>query len=524
MNDAEKYKELMKEFEALKAQIAATEAKFAKSEIENKNLRLTIKLLLAREFGARAEKRKVSEIDQSQVDLAFPGMNITASPENNIVAPKPVKAIRKPEQGRQEIPAHIPRVQEILDLKEEQKACECCGEPMNAYSHDITEILAIEPLKFFVRQISRPKYACSKHPENGVHQMSLPERIIPKGNADESLLTFLITSKYVDHLPIERQLKIMSRFGVKVAKSTAHDWVNATAEYLKPLHTELNNVILESKIINADETTLLVQNNSKKDPVIHGYLWAYLGDKSLISFDFQDGRSKKSPIEFLEKWQGKFLQTDAYAGYNEVIQQKNLLAIPCWAHIRRKFYDAEKLGMSDATLFLNSISKLYQIEAQVRENNLKSVEIQILRQKESVSIINEIIALSDQKSSQYTPSSPMGKALTYLNNLHPKLKNYCTDGDLEIDNNIIERAIRPIALGRKNWLFAGSENGAKHSALIYSLTGSCALNDVEPHFYFSMILRMMPNTDPKEYRNLLPDRFNDYFDKWAKAQKKPGFV
>ena len=355
---------------------------------------------------------------------------------------------------------------------------------------------------------------------------------IPKGIAGESLLTFILTSKFIDHMPLERICTMLERSGVTLSRKTVSDWVISCGRSLEPLRLALQRKILESRIVNADETTYKVIQNHNKGKPVNGYLWGFVGDRKYLLFEWNDGRSSSHPLAFLAGASCEWLQTDAYSGYGPVLAAyPSMCAVGCWAHVRRKFAETEKIGESAAKPYLDLIAELYVVEKEIREKKFSADDALTLREDKSLPILASLIAKANHEKGSHLPKSPMGKAIAYMENHWEALIAYATDGDVEIDNNIIERAIRPVALGRKNcaphpcsapcgpairraqpphpwglvWLFSGSDTGAQTAALVISLVGTCKLCNVDPAKYLRNVLRILPNFKGEDYADLLPD-------------------
>ena len=469
---------------------------------------LQIKLLLLKVLGINLERRKLPMPEMLDL-FAGAGIEITTeAAQQPVVVTKEVKprAKRKPEENRQELPAELPRVVKMLDVPEEEKVCSETGKPLRLLGVAVTEMLEIEAPKFYVVRYERPQYVCVDHPEEGVCAMSLPNRIIPKGIAGESLLAFILTSKFIDHMPLERICTMLERSGVTLSRKTVSDWVISCGRSLEPLRLALQRKILESRIVNADETTYKVIQNHNKGKPVNGYLWGFVGDRKYLLFEWNDGRSSSHPLAFLAGASCEWLQTDAYSGYGPVLAAyPSMRAVGCWAHVRRKFAETEKIGESAAKPYLDLIAELYAVEKEIREKKFSADDALTLREDKSLPILASLIAKANHEKSSHLPKSPMGKAIAYMENHWEALIAYATDGDVEIDNNIIERAIRPVALGRKNWLFSGSDTGAQTAALVISLVGTCKLCNVDPAKYLRHVLRILPNFKGEDYADLLPD-------------------
>lgn len=498
----------------------ALRAIIIKQEKELHIAALHIKLLIMKALGINLERRKLSLPDMLDL-FAEAGIDTTSFTEAEVSKPiqeqKP-RVKRKPEENRQNLPEELPRVIKVLDIPEEEKVCPETGKPLRVLGTAVTEILEIEPPKFFVVRYERPQYVCVDHPEEGVTSMTLPNRVIDKGIAGESLLTYILTSKFIDHMPLERVCKALERSGVALSRKTLSDWVIACGRVLEPLRLALQRKILDSRIVNADETTYKVIQNHKKEKPVNGYLWGFVGDRKYLLFEWNNGRSSSHPMSFLAGASCEWLQTDAYSGYSPVLEKNpSMLAAGCWAHVRRKFAEAEKIGELAAKPYLDFIASLYAVENEIRESDICEDQALELRRQKSSPILALLIERARAEKHLQPPKSPISKAISYMENHWTALTAYATDGELEIDNNIIERAIRPVALGRKNWLFSGSDIGAQTAALVISLVGTCTLCNIEPAKYIRNLLRILPNFNGKDYADLLPDALAPELDDFDKS-------
>ncbi len=507
--------------EALKAIIVKQDKELSAAKIALRNAALKIKILILKALGINLERRilplpeMIDMFEDAGIEVANANNSCVTETQNT---PKPRKP-RKPEENRQELPPELPRIVKVLEVPDEDKVCPVTGKPLRLLGVAVTEVLEIEQPKFYVTRYERPQYVCVDHPEEGVTSMTLPKRVIDKGIAGETLLSYILTSKFIDHNPLERICKALERSGVSLSRKTLSDWVIACGRVLEPMRLALQRKILDSRIVNADETTYKVLQNHNKGKPINGYLWGYVGDRKYLLFEWNDGRSGSHPLSFLAGASCEWLQTDAYSGYNPVLSSyPNILAAGCWAHVRRKFAEAEKVGEIAAKHYLDFIAKMYAIEKVARDKDDSEEQLLKARKSQTVTILNELVLFVRDDKKNHTPKSPMGKAIAYLMNHWTALTSFVTDGGLEMDNNIIERAIRPVALGRKNWLFSGSETGANTAALVISLVGTCTLCNVEPSKYLRNLLRILPNFTGSDYAELLPDAFSSMLDK---LEEKP---
>ena len=398
--------------------------------------------------------------------------------------------------GRNPLPASLPRQEIILEPLEDVSDCICIGE-------EITEVLEVKAAEFYVKRFVRPKYA--RKNEEGIAIASLPNRIIEKGIAGSSVLAMLIVSKFIDHLPVHRQIAIFKRIGVEIKYNTALDWSNQSISTLIPLYELLKKKIFESGYIQADETTLKVLDNEKNGSTHQGYLWGYrCGEEKLIFFEYQPGRGKTGPAELLKNFTG-YLQTDGYGAYDQFAMRKEIEVLNCMAHARRYFKEAEDNDKVRAQYALTKIQELYSIEREIKE--LSAEEKYAIRQEKSQVILKELGTWMVEQYPQVTPKSTIGKALEYSMKRWEELSRYISDGILHIDNNLIENEIRPIALGRKNYLFAGSHESAQRIAMIYSLLGTCKAHNVNPQQWLTKVFQELPNRKVNNIEDLLPQNF-----------------
>jgi transposase len=366
---------------------------------------------------------------------------------------------------------------------------------------EITEQLDYVPASFIVRQHVRVKYVCKKCQE-GVVIADLPDRPIERGRPGEGLLAHVLTSKYCDHQPLHRQETIFQRHGVEIARSTLCDWVGECATLLTPLVKEMRRQILLSEKLHTDDTPVPARNGSGKE--IHkGFLWAYIDPANDVVFDYTPGHSREGPVRFLGDYAG-YVQADAYQGYDAIFAKGHATEVGCWAHTRRKFFDAQSSDPARSAEMLVRIGDLYAVEHRAKDESLDREQIKALRQKESRPILEEIEKRLEQWASEVLPKSPMGQAIGYARGQWQALTRYTEDGLLSIDNNLAERTLRMVAIGRKNWLFVGHDNGGRRAAVIYSLVASCKLCGIDPFAYLRDILARISTHPANRIEELLP--------------------
>jgi len=490
-------------------------------EQDNKRLEQEIKLLKEmlrlerqRKFGSSSEQ---TNPDQPELDGMFEDQGEDA--EIEAVATEHIeydrrKGKNKNLNGRVEIPEHLERREILLDLPAEQKICPVTGKEMIKIGEDITEQLAIEPPKFYVNRYIRPKYASPdrrKGAKAGVKTASLPDSPIDRCKADVSLLANIIISKYADHIPLYRQEQIFQRYGIKISSSTACDWVNNCAEALKPLYNELRKQILSHDYLQVDETPIdLLRKNQKKR---ESRLWAVRTGSGPpgVFFHFTESREYKHAKSLLASFKGS-LQTDAYTAYLKVGERKDITLLPCLAHIRRKYMDSLKAGDKRAEVFLTLINILYRIEHRIAElpDSMPDAIKLALRQKRANRVLDHLYRKIDGLN--VLPKSLLGKAITYTRNRKAIIRNYLSELRFQPDNNGVERQIRPITMGRRNYLFVGSERGGDTAAIFMSFISTCKANDVNPFEYLKDVLSRINSHPHKKLTELLPHN-------WISIQK-----
>lgn len=414
--------------------------------------------------------------------------------------PKPASKCSQ-RNGRVALPKHLPRERIEYHPPEQALHCPVCGGRKEPMGEEVTEQLDYVPASFIVRQHVRVKYAC-KRCQEGVVIADLPARPIEKGRPGEGLLAHVLTSKYCDHLPLHRQEAIFQRHGVEIARSTLCDWVGECAMLLTPLVQEMHRQILQSPKIHTDDTPVPARNGSGKE--IHkGFLWAYIDIANNVVFDYTAGHSREGPARWLGEYAG-YLQADAYKGYDALFAKGHAIEVACWAHTRRKFFEAQDSDPARAAEMLVLIGDLYDVERRAKDEDLDRDQIKALRQQQSQPILAVIEQRLEQWVPQVLPKSPMGQAIGYARGQWQALNRYTQDGLLSIDNNLAERVLRTVAIGRKNWLFVGHDNGGHRAATIYSLVASCKLCQIDPFVYLRDILERINTHPASRIAELLP--------------------
>ncbi|MEX2671894.1 MAG: IS66 family transposase [Phycisphaeraceae bacterium] len=366
------------------------------------------------------------------------------------------------------------------------------------------------PASMFVLQHVRGKYACKKCEEGGVAtaERSPESQLIEKGLPGPSVVTQVIVSKYVDHLPLYRQESMFRRHGVELARSTMCGWMAEAANLLEPLVKLMSSEMRQSKVINTDDTPVPVQDKGRGKTKT-GRMWTYLGDADhpYIVFDYTPTRSRAGPIDWLGDYEG-YLQADAYAGYDELYRGGKVIDVGCWAHARRKFHDERNSDAQRSHHVLGMIRQLYAIEKRAKKEELDAGQITALRQEQAKPILDQLHKYLMSERDAVLPQSPMGEAITYALNQWEALVRYTADGDLAIDNNAAENAIRPLAIGRKNYLFMGSDAGGRTAAILYSIIASARRAGIDVWLYLRDLLTRMPSAPMSKLPNFLPNRWH----------------
>lgn len=468
--------------------------------IENIQLKDELAQLKRLIYGSRHE-RFIPTTPPEQLSL---GINAEQKP-TLVAATEKIEYTRQKKQaatetiktGRMKLPANLPREQVVIEPTEDVSGLKKIGE-------EITEELERIPGKLFVRQYVRPKYAKSNG--EGVVIAELPPRPIDKGIPGPGLLAQIVIDKYTDHLPVHRQIQRFEREGIKLSSSTLTDWISGTCTLLEPLYEVLKKKVLSSDYLQADETPIKVLDKDKKGTTHRGYHWVYHAPiERLVLFDYRQGRGREGPNDILQNFRGH-LQTDGYAVYEDYDRKAGVTLLHCLAHARRKFDEAKDNDLARAEYALTQIQKLYAIERQARDNNLTAEHRYALRQEKSLPVLTELKHWMLENYKSVLPKSAIGQALHYSLERFDKLMIYASDGKLEIDNNLVENAIRPVAIGRKNYLFAGSHNGAKRAAMLYSLLGTCKMNNVNPFQWLRLTLDNIPAHPVNRLHELLPNK------------------
>lgn len=459
-------------------------------------------------FGQKAEKF-VSTHNEEQ--LCFEGFDQVApvKPETKIIPEHERKKRQSTGKDKITFPANLPIERQEIDIPEKDKVCPETGVVLVKIGEEVSSKLAHKPGSYFIKQIVRPKYAHPNKSEEGIKIAELPEMFLDRCQADTSLLADILVKKFGDHLPLYRQAEILAREGIHISRQTLCQWVLRAGKALKPLYEEMKAQILKSNNIFYDETpiSMLMPGKGKTH---QAYMWILTGGLSANPayriYDFQTDRCHHHAAKMLKDYNG-VLHSDKYGAYEALAQKKKLTWCPCWAHIRRKFIEAESGDPKFRDWVLMKIRHLFMLE-KVAWARSKEERLRIRKEKEAPIIDELITAIKDKLiKGKILPKSKFKEALGYFCSLAPYLKNYIDHPFARMDNNVAERAVRPLAIGRKNWLFVGNEDGGESAATIFSLIQTCRALDINPREYLEDVMRRLMSHNSKKLQELLPDQW-----------------
>ena len=493
-------------------------------------LREKVRVLLLRLYGSKSEKlaQHPGVFDEGEdgdkladdIDIQIDNMDTGVDDEENKDQKKSDK--KKSKAGRKGISSTLPRREIVIYPNEEDMICPECDTRKSSMGEATTETVSFVPAHLEVIRVIRKTCVCKKCEEGIVKPPALIPRAVPC-IAEPSLLAHILVAKYLDHLPLYRQEKILNRLGIAIPRATLCNWVHKTAEALDPLYQCIKEQIVASNYVQADETTVQVLKEKDRKAQQKSYMWIYRsGAGKFIFYEYNPHRNKEIPYTVLKDFKG-YLQTDGYSGYDYICKKNNLVRVKCMAHARRKFVEITKLvknkkkGISHQIVVL--IGKLYLIEKKCTEKKLSYENIYKLRQANSKPVMEDIHKLINDNVSRATTGSLLYKAMHYFINHYEDLSNYLSHGMLKIDNNGAERSIKAFATGRKNWLFSGNPKGAKSSAIIYTVLQTAKEHNVNEEEYLAWVLKKLEKK--QKMCNLLPAQFIKHLESNMISQNMP---
>jgi transposase len=487
-----------------KIKYEAIEVQYEQLQGQHEALKAELQQLKRMIFGSKHERFVPAGDHPSQLSL---DIQTEAVAQCNITTAKKIEYTRtatsvtenkKDHPGRTRLPEHLERREIIIVPAQDIEGCKKIGE-------EVTEELEYEPGKLFVNCYVRLKYA--KADNEGILIAPMMERPLPKAIAGAGLLAQIVIDKYTDHLPLHRQQQRFSREGINIPYSTISDWVSNTCRLIEPLYDALKALIMQSDYLHADESPIKVLDRDKKGDTHRGFYWVYHNSiEGLVLFDYQHSRGREGPTAMLKDFKGH-LQTDGYAVYNIFNEREDITLLHCMAHARRMFYEALANDELRAAHALQQIGLLYDIERKAKEQSCTTEQLLQLRQQEALPVLQTLGLWMKEEYVKALPKSAIGKALAYSIERWGQLMIYAADGKLNIDNNPVENCIRPVAIGRKNYLFAGSHQAAQRSAMLYSLLGTCKLHGINPFIWLKDVLQRIGTHPINKIEELLPHNY-----------------
>lgn len=477
---------------------------------ENQLLREKVNLLVRRVFGSSSE-----QMDAAQLQLLLSGAELVQAAVVKVEAPKPKVQAPAPRKAKTpRLPESLPVVEEIIDPEPVKAA----PEQFRQIGQEVSEQLDYEPARYFRRRVVRRTYVSKTQPENAPLTAPLPPTLQERCIATPALLAHILVGKYCDHLPLYRQEQILARrHGINLPRQTLARWVGLAAEWLKPIYQQIKTGVMADGYVQLDETPIdYLEPGAGR--TLKGYLWTGSRPGGDVFFDWHASRGAACldtivPVDF----QGT-VQCDGYDGYNRLAQRpgKEIKLAYCWAHVRRKFNDALEGSPKTAGWMIKQMQLLYRIESKLREHKSGPALRQAVRASQSKPVVARIAKACEVlvRSKRFLPKSTMQNALEYTLAQMPGLKVYLEDGRIEIDNNLVENAIRPTALGKKNWLFIGEAEAGDRSAIIYTIIESCRRRGIDPYAYLRDVLTRLPQITTRQLPDLLPSV-------WGKSAQQP---
>ena len=501
-----KLKKLEKENAELRAQLQSMQSAFAELQLENAELKRRNQYLLLQMYGRTSEKM---DSRQMELLLGLPGIEEETEIEETLLPPLPARR-RTRRERKPRIAEHLPTEDVIIEPEEVKQA----PQDYVLIGEEITQELEVVPPKYFRRRFIRRKYTNKANRNQPPVMAALPARLIEGGYAGPGLLTDIILKKYVDHLPLYRQEKILkTRYGIDLSRKTMSDWVGKVADWLKPIYNHLYDELREGGYLQIDETPVRYCQ-AEGGGSRQGYFWVYHRPDTGVLYEWHTGRGADCLKPMLDTFSGT-IQSDGYAAYNSYAKNRNqrehdagrpraIELAACWAHARRKFFEARDERPGLAGWLLNQIGLLYGIEKELRALKAGPQLRQAVRASQSSTILARIRRVLAKKAASLLPRSQLGAAISYTLGLWDELTRFRDDGRLEIDNNLVENAVRPTAVGKKNWLFIGHPEAGERSAILYTMLENCRRLGINPQEYLYDVLSRLPTMTNWQTHELTP--------------------
>lgn len=479
------------------------------SRLKIQALEERLRLEMIRKYGAKSEKLSDNQLQLLDLEPGVSAKEVEAESQREpLPAASPATTTTKTESGkhpgRQELPANLPRVERIVTCVPEQCVCESCGKDKAVIGYEQSEQLDVEPARYFVVVIRREKRACKSCAE-GVSAAPLPERIIEKSLVSDRVVIDTIVNKYSDHLPLYRQSAILERdTGVSISRATMDGWIMRVGEMLIPVVGAMGRELVAGSYIQADETPVPVQMSDGRGKNHQAFLWQYGKPGGNVVFDFRMGRGREGPVKFLGQYEG-ILQTDGYAAYGRVGGIRMVHAA-CWAHARRKVFDAVKLNPEDrmATQLVARIDELFAVDAEARDAGMDHGARHVLRGERSRRLLDVMKKEMETAQVAVLPASALGKGVSYTLSLWEKLTRFLEHPELELSNNWAESSMRPVVLGRKNWIHVGSEQAGPKVAAVLSVVETCRRLKMPVREYLAWALPGLGNVPVQRVHQYTP--------------------
>jgi transposase len=499
-------------FQAVSDHLSRFGSELQYAQIKIQVLEERLRLHRIAKYGPGSEKLTNAQLELLEQEPGVSREEVEAESERDAIGEEAgatesnqTRRKRRKHPGRQSLPAHLPRVERVIGCTSEQCVCTGCGSERVVIGYEESEQLDVEPARYFVLVTKREKRACKGCEEHGVVTAPLVPRIIEKSLVSDQIIIDTVIDKYASHLPLYRQSLILQRdVGIELSRATLDGWVMRVGELLTPIVEAMRRELLSGSYIQADETPVDVQSNSRRGRNHHAYLWQYGKPGGSVVFDFRMGRGREGPKQFLGNFEG-ILQTDGYAAYGQIGGERMVHAA-CWAHARRAFFEAVQLNRDDvaATRIVAWIDELFAIDAKARDENMDHAVRHTLRRQQAPALLEKLRRQIEQCQTTTLPAGTLGKACRYTLALWTKLTCFLEHPELELSNNLAENSMRPVAIGRKNWIHVGSAQAGPKIAAILSVVESCRRRKVPVRGYLATVLPGLNNASIQRVTELTP--------------------